>query len=91
VNRTLPTLSDPDGNRIPAIVAEFNHSLDSGLQLYQIEVDGSQVLLSDKPLITILPADVALHPGQTAETLARAASDALRSGIYAQSFPSSSL
>ncbi|MGI4789117.1 MAG: M48 family metalloprotease [Janthinobacterium lividum] len=90
-NHTLPTLADPDGSRIPAIVNRFNTSLDSGLQLYQVEVSGSQVLLSDRPLITILPADVALHPGETPQALAQAATDALRSGIYAQSFTSNKL
>jgi hypothetical protein len=88
---TLPTLADPDGDRVPAIVNKFNASLDGGLELYQIEASGNQVLLSDRPLITIVPNDVALHPGQTPETLAQAASDALRSGIYAQAFTSSKL
>ena len=58
--------------------------------MYQIAASGDQVLISDKPLLTITPADVALHPGQTSQSLAKAASDALRSGIYAQSFASSS-
>lgn len=87
-NHMLPTLSDPDGNRVPAIVTRFNASLDSGLQLYQIGVSGNQVLLSDRPLITIEPNDVLLHPGQTSATLAQAAGDALRSGVYAQAFTS---
>ena len=90
-NHTLPTLADPDGDRIPAIVNRFNTSLDSGLQLYQVEASGNQVLLSDRPLITIVPADVALHPGQTPETLAQAATNALRGGIYSQAFPSSKM
>jgi hypothetical protein len=90
-NHTLPTLADPDGNRIPAIVSRFNTSLDSGLQLYQVEASGSQVLLSDQPLITILPADLALHPGETSAALAQAATDALRGGIYSQAFPSSKM
>jgi hypothetical protein len=86
---TLPTLADPDGDRVPAIVNKFNASLDNGLQLYQVESSGNQVLLSDRPFITISPNDVALHPGQTPEALAQAASDALRSGIYSQAFVSS--
>ncbi len=90
-NRTLPTLSDPDGDRIPAIVSRFNRSLDQGLQLYQVAVSGNQVLLSDRPLITIEAADVRLHPGETPETLAKAATNALRSGIYSQTFPTSKL
>ena len=90
-NHTLPTLADPDGSRIPAIINRFNTSLDSGLQLYQVEVSGSQVLLSDRPLITILPADLALHPGETSAALAQAATDALRGGIYSQTFPSSNM
>ena len=85
---TLPTLADPDGDRVPAIVSKFNASLDGGLQLYQIESSGNQVLLSDRPLITIVPNDVALHPGLSPEALAQAAADALRSGIYAQAFTS---
>lgn len=85
-NHALPTLSDPDGDRIPAIVNKFNRSLDSGLQLYQVAVSGNQVLLSDRPFITILPSDVALHPGQTPQALAQAAGDALRNGIYSQTF-----
>lgn len=89
-NRTLPTLADPDLNRTKAIVTKFNTLLDGGLQMYQIAASGDQVLVSDKPLITITPADVALHPGQTSASLAKAASDALRSGVYAQSFSSSS-
>ena len=89
-NRTLPTLSDPDMNRTAAFVTKFNSLLDGGLQMYQIAASGDQVLISDKPLLTITPADVALHPGQTSQSLAKAASDALRSGIYAQSFASSS-
>ncbi len=89
-NRTLPTLADPDLNRTKAIAAKFNTLLDSGLQMYQIAASGDQVLISDKPLLTITPADVALHPGQTTAALAKAASDALRSGVYAQSFLSSS-
>jgi len=89
-NRTLPTLADPDLNRTKAIAAKFNTLLDGGLQMYQIAASGDQVLISDKPLLTITPADVALHPGQTTASLAKAASDALRSGVYAQSFLSSS-
>lgn len=89
-NRTLPTLSDPDLNRTQAIAARFNALLDGGLQMYQIAASGDQVLISDKPLLTITPADVALHPGQTTVSLAKAASDALRSGVYAQSFLNSS-
>ncbi len=89
-NRTLPTLADPDLNRTSAIAARFNALLDGGLQMYQIASSGDQVLVSDKPLLTITPADVALHPGQTTVSLAKAASDALRSGVYAQSFLSSS-
>lgn len=85
---TLPTLADPDGDRVPAIVSKFNASLDNGLQLYQVEASGNRVLLSDRPLITIVPNDVALHPGQSPEALALAAADALRSGIYAQAFSS---
>ena len=91
VNHTLPTLADPDGTRAQAIVTRFNTLLDAGLQLYQVSYSGDQVLISDKPLITLTPADAALHPGQTPESLARAAGDALRSGIYAQSFSSSRL
>ncbi len=83
---TLPTLADPDGDRVPAIVNKFNASLDAGLQLYQVDASGNQVLLSDRPLITIVPNDVALHPGLSPEALAQAAADALRSGIYAQAF-----
>lgn len=90
-SRTLPSLSDPDLNRTKAIAAQFNTLLDGGLQMYQIAAIGNQVLVSDKPLITYTPADAVLHPGQTPETLAKAASDALRSGIYAQSFTSSKL
>jgi len=89
-NRTLPTLADPDLNRTQAIAAKFNTLLDGGLQMYQIAASGAQVLISDRPLLTITPADVALHPGQTPESLAKAASDALRSGVYSQSFTSSS-
>ncbi len=87
----LPTLADPDGDRVPAIVNKFNSSLDSGLQLYQVEASGNEVLLSDRPLITISQSDVALHPGQTAAALAEAASDALRGGIYAQAFTKNNL
>ncbi len=91
VNRTLPTLADPDGSRARAIVSKFNSLLDNGLQLYQVSFSGDQVLVSDQPLITITPADVALHPGENPETLARAAGQALRSGIYAQTFSSTKL
>lgn len=90
-NRTLPTLSDPDLNRTAEIVTKFNTLLDGGLQMYQIAASGAQVLVSNKPLITITSADVALHPGQSSESLAKAASDALRSGVYSQSFSSSKL
>ena len=85
-NRTLPTLADPDLNRAKAIAAEFNTLLDNGLQMYQIAASGDQVLVSERPLLTFTLADVALHPGQTTASLAKAASDALRSGVYAQSF-----
>ena len=91
VNHTLPTLADPDGSRAKDIVTKFNALLDAGLQLYQINYQGNEVLISDKPLITLTSADAALHPGETPESLARAAGDALRSGIYAQSFSSSRL
>jgi len=90
-DRTLPTLADPDLNRAQQIVTQFNALLDHGLQMYQIAPRGNQVLVSERPLITITPADVALHPGQTPEALAKAASDALRSGVYSQSFSSSKL
>lgn len=90
-HHVLPTLADPDGNRVPAILAKFNTSLDTGLQLYQVEASGSQVLLSDRPLITFSQADAALHPGETPAMLAQAASNALRSGIYAQAFTSNKL
>ena len=73
VNRTLPTLADPDGKRTQAIVAQFNTLLDGGLQLYQVSVSGPYVLVSDHPLITMTPADAALHPGETPESLALAA------------------
>jgi hypothetical protein len=86
--RTLPALSDPDLNRTKAIVTKFNSLLDGGIQLYQIEYSGDQVLVSDQPLITITQADLALHPGATPEALAQAASNALRSGIYSQAFSS---
>ena len=86
--RNLPTLADPDGDRVAAIVNKFNASLDAGLQLYQVGASGNQVLLSDRPLITIVPNDVALHPGLSPDALAQAAADALRSGIYAQAFVS---
>lgn len=91
VNRTLPTLADPDGSRARAIVTKFNTLLDGGLQLYQVSYSGDQVLVSDQPLITITPDDLALHPGETPEALARAAGNALRSGIYAQTFSSTKL
>jgi len=87
VNRSLPTLSDPDGTRTQAIVTQFNTLLDNGLQLYQIAARGPSVLLSERPLLTITPADVALHPGETPESLAAASAKALRSGLYAQNFP----
>lgn len=90
-HHVLPTLADPDGNRVPAILTKFNTSLDTGLQLYQVEASGSQVLLSDRPLITFSQADAALHPGETPAMLAQAASNALRSGIYAQAFTSNKL
>lgn len=90
-HHVLPTLADPDGDRVPAIVNKFNNSLDSGLQLYQVEVSGNEVLLSDRPFIVISQSDVALHPGQTAAALAQAASDALRGGIYAQAFTKNNL
>jgi len=87
VNRSLQTLSDPDGTRTQAIVAQFNTLLDSGLQLYQVGSRGPSVLVSERPLLTITPADVALHPGETPESLAAASAKALRSGLYAQNFP----
>ena len=87
VNRSLPTLADPDGSRALAIVTQFNTLLDGGLQLYQIAARGPSVLLSERPLLTITPADVALHPGETPESLAAASAKALRSGLYAQNFP----
>jgi len=86
VNRTLPTLADPDGTRAQAIVTKFNLLLDSGLQLYQVSVSGPAVLVSERPLITMTPADVALHPDETPESLALAAGKALRNGLYAQNF-----
>ena len=85
---TLPALSDPDGDRTQAIVTRFNAQLDAGLDLYQIEASGNEVLLSDRALITITPADLALHTGASPETLARTAADALRGGYYAQTFTS---
>jgi len=88
---TLPTLADPDGSRVRAIVTKFNTLLDSGLMLYQVGYSGDKVLVSDQPLITITPADVALHPGETPEALAKAAGSALRNGIYAQTFSSAKL
>lgn len=90
-HHTLPTLADPDGDRVPKILTRFNSSLDSGLQLYQVEASGNQVMLSDRPLITFSSADAALHPGQSPATLAQSASDALRGGIYAQAFTSNKL
>jgi predicted Zn-dependent protease len=83
---TLPALSDPDGDRTQAIVTRFNAQLDAGLDLYQIGASGNEVLLSDRALITVTPADQALHSGQSPETLARTAADALRGGYYAQTF-----
>ena len=90
-NHTLPTLADPDLNRTKAIVTAFNTLLDNGLQMYQIAYNGNQVLISDKPLITITSADAALHPGQSPETIAKAASDALRSALYSQAFSTTKL
>ena len=87
----LPTNSYQYIYLVPENVSKFNSSLDGGLQLYQVEASGNEVLLSDRPLITISQADLALHPGQTAATLAQAASDALRGGIYAQAFTSNKL
>ena len=90
VNRSLPTLADPDGTRTQAIVARFNTLLDAGLQLYQVSVSGPTVLVSEQPLLTLTPADVALHPGETTESLASASARALRSGLYAQNFANAS-
>jgi len=89
--KTLPALSDPDDVRAKAAISQFNMLLDTGLSLYQISSKGSQVLVSDRPIITMTAADAALHPGATPETLARLAADALRGGLYSQSFRRSSL
>lgn len=89
--KTLPALSDPDDERARRAAAKFNALLDGGLALYQIQASGVQVLVSDRPLLTMTAADAALHPGATPEALARLAADALRGGLYAQSFRSSRL
>ena len=84
--KTLPALSDPDDVRAKAAIAQFNTLLDTGLSLYQISASGPQVLVSDRPIITMTAADAGLHPGATPETLARLAADALRGGLYSQTF-----
>lgn len=89
--KTLPALSDPDDVRAKAAIAQFNTLLDTGLSLYQISSNGPQVLVSDRPIITMTAADAALHAGATPETLARLAADALRGGLYSQNFRRSSL
>lgn len=89
--KTLPALSDPDDARAKAAISQFNTLLDTGLSLYQISSNGPQVLVSDRPIITMTAADVALHPGATPESLARLAADALRGGLYSQNFRRSSL
>ena len=89
--KTLPALSDPDDFRAKAAIAQFNALLDRGLSLYQISSNGPQVLVSDRPIITMTTADAALHPGATPDSLARLAADALRGGLYSQTFRSSSL
>ena len=84
--KSLPALSDPDDVRAKAAITQFNTLLDTGLSLYQISNNGPQVLVSDRPIITMTAADAALHPGATPDTLARLAADALRGGLYSQSF-----
>ena len=51
--KTLPALSDPDDVRAKAAIAQFNSLLDTGLSLYQISSNGPQVLVSDRPIITM--------------------------------------
>ncbi|MBV9852584.1 MAG: M48 family metalloprotease [Armatimonadetes bacterium] len=85
-NQTVATLADPDGTRARASVEMLNDLLDKGLQLYQVEARDGTVYAADRPVLTITPADAALSPGATADSLAAQASQTIRNGLYAQSF-----
>lgn len=83
-DRTVATLADPTGGRAEAAMTQLNGLLDSGLQLYQVRSENSVLLVAEHPVLAFTPADAALNPGSDPQSLAAAASAALRRGLWAQ-------
>ncbi len=82
--QTLATVADPQGGRAASAAGALNELLDSGLQLYQVKADGSDLVVADRTILTFTPADAALQPGTNPQALASAASAVLRKGIWVQ-------
>lgn len=89
-DQTVATLADPTGSRAEAAMAQLNGLLDAGLQLYQVRSENSVLLVAEHSVLAFTPADAALHPGSDPQSLAAAASAALRRGLWAQTIKGNS-
>ncbi len=82
--QTLATLADGDGDRAALAASRINNLLDQGLQLGQVKPENGILVASDKAVLAFTAADVSLHAGATADSLAADASRVLRAGLWAQ-------
>lgn len=80
------TLSDPDGVRAQAIVKALNIQLDAGLQLYQVGQNETSVLINDRPLLVLTPADATLAHEPAPAALAIDVAKNIKTAIYRSSF-----
>ena len=79
-------LSDPDGKRGQRLVEALNAQMMQGLFSYNIDATGDQIILSDRPILTVTPADAALEGADTADNAAVSIQHDLQRAVYIASF-----
>jgi predicted Zn-dependent protease len=80
-------LSDPRGSRASALADALNAQMLKGLEGYQIDASGSNLLLSGQTVLTLTADDAVLADVATPADAARALEKGIQRAVYIASFP----
>lgn len=86
-DQVIGKLSDPHGDRANALAGSLNAQMLKGLEGYQIDASGSNLLLSGQTILTLTADDAVLAGVGTSVDAAQALEKGIQRAVYIASFP----
>lgn len=86
-DQVIGKLSDPHGDRANALVGALNAQMMRGLEGYQIDASGSNLLLSGQPILALTADDAVLAGVESSMDAAQALEKGIQRAVYIASFP----